>query len=246
MHLPVLHGLIDRRILANFRVDPEVLARILPAPFRPQIVRGWGVAGICLIRLKHVRPRWLPVPVGLASENAAHRIAVEWDENGAIQRGVYIPRRDTSSWWNAFVGGRLFPGIHHHARFDVHESLEQFSVKVACDDGTRIVVEGHVADALPSTSIFTSLHEASEFFKSGSVGYSATNIPGTYDGLELQTHDWKVVPLAIDKIESSFFQDESRFPPGSTAFDCALLMRRLEHAWHARETLHCEPCVTPA
>ena len=52
MRIPTIRGIIDRRVLVNFRVDPDVLARVCPPPFRPQVVNGFGVAGICLIRLK--------------------------------------------------------------------------------------------------------------------------------------------------------------------------------------------------
>jgi len=38
MQIPVIRGLIDRRILVNYRVDPDVLARFLPPPFRPLLV----------------------------------------------------------------------------------------------------------------------------------------------------------------------------------------------------------------
>ena len=77
MRIPVIKGVIDRRILANYRVDPEVLAKALPAPFRPQLHDGFGVAGICLIRLRDLRPSFVPLNFGIGSENAAHRIAVE-------------------------------------------------------------------------------------------------------------------------------------------------------------------------
>ena len=60
MQIPIMRGIIDRRILVNFRVDPTVLAGLLPAPFRPKLVKGIGMAGVCLIRLKDIRPRWLP------------------------------------------------------------------------------------------------------------------------------------------------------------------------------------------
>src|SRR5688572_13695007 len=100
MQIPVIQGTIDRRILINFRVDPEILARLVPAPFRPKLVNGAGMAGVCLIRLKQVRPRFLPSFLGISSENAAHRIAVEWEVEGKTKEGVYIPRRDTSSWFN--------------------------------------------------------------------------------------------------------------------------------------------------
>jgi hypothetical protein len=81
------------------------------------------VVGICLIRLEHIRPRFVPSVLGIASENAAHRIAVSWtDDEGALHDGVYITRRDTSSRLNHWLGGRLFPGEHHQARFDVRDN----------------------------------------------------------------------------------------------------------------------------
>src|SRR3954454_20999339 len=107
MQIPVIRGLIDRRILVNFRVDPDVLTKILPAPFRPKLVNGAGMAGVCLIRLKQIRPRFVPPFLGISSENAAHRIAVEWDDDGECRAGVFIPRRDTSSRLNTLAGGRL-------------------------------------------------------------------------------------------------------------------------------------------
>jgi hypothetical protein len=42
MRLPVICGVIDRRVLVNYRVDPDVLAAIVPAPFRSQAVGGYG------------------------------------------------------------------------------------------------------------------------------------------------------------------------------------------------------------
>ena len=96
-HVPIVHGVIDRRILVNYRVDPDILTRMLPPPFRPKLVAGVGMVGVCLIRLRNVRPRFLPAVVGIGSENAAHRIAVEWEAGELVQRGVYIPRRDSSS-----------------------------------------------------------------------------------------------------------------------------------------------------
>jgi uncharacterized protein YqjF (DUF2071 family) len=60
MRLPAIQGVIRRRILANFRVEPQVMQRQLPTRFRPKLHDGFAVAGICLIRLEHVRPRLLP------------------------------------------------------------------------------------------------------------------------------------------------------------------------------------------
>ncbi|HVQ31753.1 MAG TPA: DUF2071 domain-containing protein, partial [Vicinamibacteria bacterium] len=122
MRLPVVRGVIQRRILVNYRVRPDVLRRLLPSPFEPKTISGWGMAGICLIRLVDLRPRGWPAGLGLSSENAAHRIAVVWGQGSARQEGVFVHRRDTSAWWNVAAGGRLFPGVHHRAAFDVQDA----------------------------------------------------------------------------------------------------------------------------
>ena len=240
MRIPVVRGVIDRRILVNYRVDAAVLGPLLPTLFRPKLVAGWGMVGICLIRLRSVRPKFWPSWLGISSENAAHRTAVEWDSGGEVREGVYVRRRDTSSRLNALGGGRLFPGVHHHARFAVHESADAYDVALdSDDDAVHLRVRGRTTSALPATSVFASLAEASAFFQAGSLGYSATSEPGRYQGLELRCHRWHAKPLEIDEVRSSFFDDESLFPRGSIEFDCALLMRGIDHEWHGRDDLCC-------
>lgn len=251
MQLPIITGTIDRRILVNYRVDPEIIEPLLPPPFRPKVVQGHALAGICLIRLRGVRPSWAPTWLGLSSENAAHRITVEWDTPDGVREGVFVRRRDTDSRLNALAGGRLFPGIHNHARFTVRETLDHFEVALRSDDGdTSLSVVADLADTWSSTSLFRSLAEASEFFAAGSLGYSPTPNPRRFQGLELACRNWHVEPLAVAGVRSSLFDDPVLFPPGSAEFDCALLMRDIEHEWHGREDLCCqsaapsESCVT--
>ncbi|MCO5166974.1 MAG: DUF2071 domain-containing protein [Planctomycetes bacterium] len=237
MRIPVIEGVIDRRVLANWRCDPAVVARLLPPPLRPKLAGGHAIAGVCLIRLKAIRPRLgglVPGALGISSENAAHRIAVEWDEAGGTREGVYVPRRDTSSRLNALVGGRLFPGVHHRARFDVREDADRLRIAVESEDGaTRLLLDARRAEALPPASVFPDLARASAFFEAGACGYSPGRAVGELDGLELRTRRWEVEPLAVDAARSSFFDDPTRFPPGSAVFDCALLMRGIEHEWRA-------------
>jgi Uncharacterized conserved protein (COG2071) len=238
--IPIIRGVIDRRILVNYRVDPSVLAPLLPYPFRPKVIHGIGMVGICLIRLRRVRPTFLPSWVGVSSENAAHRTAVEWDDKGMVREGVYVRRRDTNSWLNSLAGGRLFPGIHHRAKFSVKESADCFEAACRSDDCiTNMSVRGRRAAQLPASSVFHSLEETSAFFQAGSLGYSATPDPSRFQGLELRCFNWRVEPLEVQEVRSSFFEDVSLFPKGSIEFDCALLMRGIEHEWHGKSDLCC-------
>jgi hypothetical protein len=246
MRIPVIRGVIDRRILVNYHVDPIVLAPLLPAPFRPKVIHDVGMVGICLIRLEKVRPPFLPSWLGISSENAAHRAAVEWDDNGTVREGVYVRRRDTNSRLNSLAGGRLFPGIHHHAKFSVKESADHFEVALRSDDGvTTMSVHGRRADKLPASSVFHSLEAASAFFQAGSLGYSATPDPSRFQGLELRCLRWQVEPLEVEEVHSSFFEDVSLFPNGTIEFDSALLMRGIDHEWHGKSDLCCAAAVRP-
>lgn len=241
MRLPTIHGVIQRRILVNYRVDPEVLARQLPQPFRPQIVGGYALTGICLIRLAQVRPGFVPRWLGLSSENAAHRAAVEWDDGGTLQRGVFVRRRDTNSRLVALGGGRLFPGIQHHAAFQVHESSDHFQLAMRSDDGQMSLdLDAKLAPAWPTSSIFSSLEEASAFFAAGSLGYSSTPNPRRFQGMELCCENWHVEPLAVKSVRSSQYDNPALFPPGSAQLDCALLMRGIQHHWQGRNDLYCQ------
>jgi hypothetical protein len=236
--IPTIKGIIDRRILVNYTADPEVIQKILPPPFRPKIYKGKAIVGICLIRLKNIRPKGLPSFIGISSENGAHRIAVEWVDDNKTIEGVFIPRRDTSSVLNSLAGGRIFPGRHFHAKFDVKESDGNFHIAFESSDGTTISVDGDTTQTLNSDSIFEDLDEASKFFEGGSIGYSPSG--SKFDGLRLNTFNWKVVPLRVTTVRSSFFENENLFPKGSVRFDNALLMTQINHEWHSvRQKNHC-------
>lgn len=227
-------------MLVNFRVDPDVMQRHLPARFRPKLQRDYAVAGICLIRLEHIRPKLLPSIAGLSSENAAHRVAVLWeDESNQLREGVFIPRRDTDSLMNHLAGGRIFPGEHHRAAFVARQSESEINLEMKSEDGNVSVrVAGRITDGLPDTSIFSSLSEASSFFEKGSLGYSVTAESNRLDGLMLATKQWRVEALDVKEVSSSYFANESLFPKGSVEFDHALIMRDIEHEWHSAPDLY--------
>lgn len=230
MKLPTIHGFIDRRILINFTADPKDVEKIIPSPFRPKLYKNKAIVGICLIRLKNVKPKGLPDFVGISSENGAHRIAVEWDDDGQVKEGVFIPRRDTSLRLNTIVGGRIFPGKHHLAKFNVMESGENYHIDFTSSDDTQISIDANEVKTFDTHSIFETLENVSDFFEKGAVGYSPNG--KKFDGLKLETYKWEVKPLHVSKVKSTFFENETIFPKGSVKFDNALLMTKVEHEWH--------------
>jgi hypothetical protein len=239
MRVPNVHGVIRRRLLVNFRVDAGVAQRQLPAPFRPKLHDGFAVGGICLIRLEDIRPRRFPRMLGVSSENAAHRFAVTWSDADGEHEGVYIPRRDSGSLINQLAGGRLFPGEHRRAKFEVNERGDDVTLTMRSTDGeVSVDVAATVVPDFPSGSIFASLEEASSFFEPGALGYSATAGGHKLDGIILRTKRWEVQPLRVERVASTYFSDVSRFPAGTIQFDCALIMRNIEHDWSSAAPMY--------
>lgn len=231
MKLPRIQGIIRRRLLVNFRVDPTVIARQLPEGLVPKLHEGHAIAEICLIRLEKMRLPAIPIPVGGSSENAAHRIAVRSPDG---TDAVYVPRRDSDSWINHLAGGRVFPGEQHRARFEIDDDGDRVKLSMRSVDGdVSVDVTGRQGDVLPAESVFESLAAASDFFEVGALGYSSTSDPDRYHGMVLDTRGWRVDPFLVSDVFSSYFEDRRLFPDGSATFDHALVMRNLEHEWRS-------------
>lgn len=233
MALNTLVGNISRRILVNYQVDPAIVGALLPQMFRPKLVRGRAIAGICLIRLENLRPKGLPAFTGVSSENSAHRVAVEWDQDGSTREGVFVLRRDSDSAINALVGGRWFPGVHQLSLFSVDDRGASIRVRVDADDYEDPLLELDVesGDGLPHGSVFDSLETSSDFFAAGCAGYSLSADGGALEGLRLEARNWNVEPLRVFGVRSAFYDNRNTFPAGSIRFDHALIMRNIEHEW---------------
>lgn len=232
VRIPRLASTVQRRLLINYRVDPAVAQTLIPDTLRPQIVDGSAVAGICLIRLGDLRPAFVRPQVGWGAENAAHRIAVEWDSPLGRRSGVYIPKRHSASRLAVVAGGRIFPGTHTLAHITSIETDDTVAVSLDAPDA-RVRAEVAVRPLLTS-SLFSSLEEASSFFRKDAVGWSPDR-HGRLEGLRLDTDSWFVDAADPIHVESSLFDG---LPIGSVQLDHALLMRNVPVLWSTPERLH--------
>jgi hypothetical protein len=221
---------IERRLLLNYRIDPSAVESLLPAPLSPQIVNGYAVGGICLIRLSQTRLGRIPPVPGARTENAAHRLAVQWEDDEGTRVGVYIPRRDTNSWISSIGGGKVFPGSYQLANFDVTESDNRVDIRVRSRDGqTDVTVRSGIAPTFRS-QLFYGLSAATEFFKAGAIGFSPDG-KSDLDCVRLHASDWNANPVEVDEVHSNFFDDPTIFPAGLCTFDSALIMRNVRAKW---------------
>lgn len=233
MKTPSSVGKIDRRILVNYSADPEVVKPLVPEGLDLHLVNGRAVVGICLIRLKNIRPKFTPAFLGLTTENIAHRIAVKYENNGETRTGVYVPIRHTNSFLTSTIGTRVFSGVYKPAKFVIEERDGQYNIDAESKDKEVSISISAQETREFKSELFNSFEEASSFFECSPVGFSPDNKGCELEGIRLTAKGWNMEPLEVTQIKSSFYDDKSLFPEGSIEFDCALIMKDLPVLWTA-------------
>jgi hypothetical protein len=233
MKLPVLDGIIDRRILLNYRVNPKVIKSLLPHHLDPIVINGYASACICLLRLKNIGIKYSLPFLRITSENAAHRFLIKWIDNGKEMHGVYIPRRDTDSVLNVWLAGKLFSWPHYMAKFEVQKGRGSYCLEMKSKDASsELQIKAELANVFPAVSMFDSLEHASACFQKCAVGISLSQKPNQLKVIQLKTRTWLVTPLHVQELRSSYFENSDLFPTDQIHFDNALLMENIEHEWH--------------
>ncbi len=233
--LTTLRAQVRHRLLLSYRVEPSVAQGFVPAPLRPQLVEGFAVAGVCVIALENVRPGWVRPALGLRTTNVAHRIAVEWDEDGRVLSGVYVPHRHSSGAIPALLGGIVFPGAQTRAHVSIEASSERLRATLRHADET---MDATVTPSRQfSSALFPTAEAASEFHRRGVTGWSPRRNGRGLESVRLTSEAWSARGARIEEVRSTFFD---RLPAGSAVPDSALVMSDVPFLWRSGADLPSE------
>ena len=227
MKITPAHGVIERRLLVNYRLDPDVAKKLLPAPLQPRLVGGYAVAGIALAHLGRLRPAGLPAVAGLSRETAMHGIAVEWERSPSLHTGVFVLHRDS-------VG--VGPGrrLRRPPCFTVDDRTDGLRIAYTSRDRTvRVDVDVSLAAGLAGSALFRDVRAATRFLDLDSP--EGASWGPQLRGLKLSVGDRCISAARVRTATSSIFAGTSVFPPGSVHVDSALLLRDLALAPAAPE-----------
>lgn len=230
---PAIRGVIERRILVNYRVDVGTLDAVLPEPFRGREVgeSGKGIGSVCLMRVGDARLRFAPSGFGASVETATHRISAEREKNGETENCVYVPRRDVSSGLFAAVGERLLPAELNRGNFRVVERDGVCRIRVNCgDEFAGVEVRETESGETDHDSVFDSTESAAKFFCEAGMRYSPSG--DRYDSVELCPREWGMKPVEVGEARSSLFESLE-----GAELDSAFKMEDIEHEWRPRRSV---------
>jgi hypothetical protein len=132
----------------------------------------------------------------------------------------------------ALLGGRLFPGVHGRASFDVSGEGDRLKYDIRTSGEADVSLRVRSLQEWPGSALFPSFYDVRSFFEQGDRGYSCSLDGKRLEGIKLRTTKWEMSPLIVEEVHSAFYEDNRRFPSGSIELDGAVLMQGIPHEWH--------------
>lgn len=160
------------RLIFNFRLKPDKLAKNLPAPWlQPQVINGWSIVSFCILDLKETILSPLPGFLGYTNTSCAYRCGVLDSSGGAPQPSVYITDRQTDLPIIARLAPWIFLDTILMVRPELKHGSSQTDVVVRYLDN-QFMFKGSVKPGPWKSEVFPTIQEFGDFIKGGVSSYT--------------------------------------------------------------------------
>lgn len=225
-------GILEDTVLLNFRTDPNVLKRLLPAPFVPRLVDGYGLVGILMFKMRDLACETnmgLPSP---PSDHVLYRVAVSWQQGTRTHHGMYLLRHEVNTRLPVRQRKRgLFPVAAQPVRWHKAPEAGKFEWSLQTRNRTRLKVQARLAAYFPPGSVFDSLDQASVFFQKERAAIAPRFQKSVFANTRFLPLNWAVKPLFIESLQTDMDQLGNLFPKGHIFFDSGLIWPQIPCKW---------------
>ena len=223
----------------NYRVQPDALAALLPAPLEPEIHKGRGWVQVLVSSLRDLRPPGLPALFGTCFYQVSYRAAVRYrDAGGTSRRGGYFVRSETNHPVMRAVGNALAEfKFHDFGAADVVMLRDGDRLTVGVDpepafpDGRLVtVVDTRHRTAPPPGSSWSSLAELHDPLVEC---YDALGVDAEQGHLYILTIDrdpWNARFVEPQSVYSEYF-DTGPLGQGAAEMDSVLHLEECRYRW---------------
>ena len=219
--------------LANFEMEPHVLAKLLPDPLEPDIRNGKAYLSVVVSELMDMRPTFFPKGFGFNFNQIVYRAIVKC--NG--ERGVHFLRSDADNKIMCIMGN-LFSFFHFNYSAVSYERVNNhFSIEVKTKSGEADINArynlANTSNKMPSGSAFPDLEEAKNYFVELYVAFSATKNHST--AVRINRTNWNLSVVGHKNSTYMFMEDSAMFPGYATRLDSVFYVENLFYHWHTLE-----------
>ncbi len=225
-------GVLENTVMLNFRTDVEVLKRILPFPFDPRLVDGFGLVSILLFRMKDL---YCETNIGwpsLPSDHVLYRISVSFNHGGRRQSGMYILRHEVNTRLPLRQRRRgLFPLAGSPVRWNKNPWKDQFEWTLKSGSRTKLQVKARPGRSFSGGSLFQNLEEAADFFSHERFVLAPRYQQSIFSSTHFLPLSWEVKPLQVLRLKTDFKQLANLFPSDRIFYDSGLMWPQMPCKW---------------
>ncbi len=217
-------------LLVNFRVDPDRLARALPAPLVPALEAGHAWLSVVIAQLRHMRPVGVPAPLGVSYNQVVYRAVVQCGPH----RGVHFLRSDADSTLMTGLGNLMSFFRFHRADISIAAGRDAIEVAVTSPDGSGdLAVRAELSAAtarLPVGSVLPGLAGAKRTLVELFTAYTADS-GGRVAAVDIDRNDWNIAVVPSNG-SFRFMSAGPVFGPGDAELDSIFVVDDLRYRWH--------------
>ena len=215
--------------LVNFSIDPDVLARALPAPLKPSLFADRAWLSVVIAQMSGMRPVGVPAPLGITYNQVVYRAVVRHGD----ARGVHFLRSDTDSRVMSALGNAMSFFAFHHAQIELERLDTVQSVRVRTpDEAADVSARFTPTAALPATSAFPDLATAkAQLVELFDAFHPRPGSPVT-DVVSIRRDDWELAVVHDEVAHYALMDGGDVFPQGSAILDSVFAVTDLDYRWN--------------
>jgi len=208
-------GTIARCWLFVYQTPANDVRHLLPARLEPVQHRDCAFWNIVVCKVQNMRPKLLPLPIGVTYWHVAYRLYVNFQTlSGDTSEGLYFVRSDCDNPLMAAAGNVLTDFNFHTASISVSENSLSTEIKIGAPFGDAYArINVTEPPALPTDSAFDTLEEAEQFLKYKPNGI-AVDSSGCANVVHIVRDElaWKSKLISVEEASWAFFEDKNVRP----------------------------------
>lgn len=223
---------MEERLIFNFLIEPEELAKKLPVPWlEPQVINGSSVVSYCVLYLKRLSVSPIPPILPFETISSAYRIGVIDVSGREPQPSVFVTERWADLPWIARLAPWIILDTVPVIEADLGRDGQTTRVDMSFFDGTPLFS----AEAKPApefrSRLFAGVDEFARFIKDGVTSWGPAIYGGAFTKVDLFKEDVGYQPLDA---KVSFSLLHQLWPDVEMPLDSAVRATGARYKWTYR------------
>lgn len=226
----------DYSLVLAYAFPQSILAPLLPPALKVDTYQEeWGFVAVALVKVKGIRPTFLPSFMGNDLFLVGYRIFVRYDNPPhKRRRGLYVLRSYTDQWPMVLKGNLFTNYRYQHCRIEELQQTQKISIRLRSKSGEGDLLLRANTDpahqALPLGSPFPDLKTARRFEGPMPFTFSYEAATHSYVIIHGRRSQWHPRPVEVLEADISLLR-QAPFNQATPLLANAFIVEHIPYEW---------------